>query len=361
MYLIEMIFWKAKLGGGDSDREGAQSGASIDDGAGIRQRINREPGDESAVFAVNKRFMDVQGAWQEDRRGVVTFVFLGLMYVLQGQFLLGMIVPGAEKMISGIGYLGRPLAPENYVTTPIIMLMWAAANIVFFRFCWRWVRLELFVQRRIIVRFNRVTRQVHINRPACAGGTVTLPWDATVMEMTGGEPGSRTGDGTLIMGWSGERTGVGFDEICMLGGLLDDQGSAEALGEYIRRYMEEGPDAVPQPKRLRATFPWPWDSVRSTLSFLLPSWRNGDKGLVLTLALLLSPLLLLHSLCHWISLLLCWPTWWPRIIRRAGLPGAPVPALTVAEDYGPEIAQKLRASVMKLVKPSAAADSVSDA
>jgi len=64
--------------------------------------------------------------------------------------------------------------------------------------------------------------------------------------------------------------------------------------------------------------------------------------------------LLLHSICHWLSLLLCWPTWWPRIIRRAGLPGAPVPKLTTADDYGPEMAAKLRASALKVVDNSSA-------
>jgi len=72
------------------------------------------------------------------------------------------------------------------------------------------------------------------------------------------------------------------------------------------------------------------------------------KGLVLTFALILSPLLL-HSICHWLSLLMCWPTWWPKAIRRAGLPGAPVPKLTTADDYGPEMAAKLRASALKVV------------
>jgi len=135
-----------------------------------------------------------------------------------------------------------------------------------------------------------------------------------------------------------------------LGGQpMERVASLQVLWEYIRIYMEEGPNAEPRPARLRSTFPWPWDSVRSTLSFLVPSWRTGDKGLVLTFALILSPLLLLHSICHWLSLLLCWPTWWPRIIRRAGLPGAPVPKLTTADDYGPEMAAKLRASALKVV------------
>jgi hypothetical protein len=360
MYLLEMLFWKAKTSAPrateELDRSPIQKAC-----IGVESRIQREPADEYAIFSVSDRLMDVQGAWQEDRRGVVTCLFLGVMYVLQAQLLFEVVKPGMEVMVLGVDETGERIAWHDHVAILLHVLMWAGANFALFKYCLRWIRLEVFTQQRIIARFNRVTRQVHINRPSYAGGIITLPWDATVMEMTGGDPGSRTGDGTLVMGWQGDRTGAGFDEVCMLGGLLQDKGSAEALGEYIRRYMEEGPDAVPQPKRLRATFPWPWDSVRSTLSFLLPSWRTGDKGLVLTFALLLSPLLLLHSLCHWISLLLCWPTRWPRIIRRAGLTGAPLPALTVAEDYGPEIAQKLRASAMNLAQSSAEAESVSDA
>ncbi|MGA6179498.1 DUF6708 domain-containing protein [Stenotrophomonas sp. NPDC077421] len=278
-------------------------------------------------------------------------MFLMMMFVVNG-FIFDGAVMAVRGLISGTAYSGTPLTQEGYIFYPIMILLWSVANFLVFKHGLRWMRLEIFTQQRIVIRLNRITRQVHVNRPTYAGGIATFPWDATVPEMTGSDPGARRGDGSLMMMWMSQGSGAGFDEFCKVGGNLDDRGKAEALWEYIRRYMEEGPDAVPQPKRLRATFPWPWDSVRSTLSFLLPSWRNGDKGLVLTLALLLSPLLLLHSLCHWMSLLLCWPTWWPRIIRRAGLPGAPVPALTVAEDYGAEIARKLRASVIKLGDPS---------
>jgi len=130
---------------------------------------------------------------------------------------------------------------------------------------------------------------------------------------------------------------------------MDRVASLQAMWEYIRRYMEEGPHAAPRPARLRPLFTWPSDSVRSTLSFLVPAWRTGDKGLVLSFALLLSPLLLLHSICHWLSLLLCWPTRWSGIIKNAGLLGAAGPRLTVAEDFGVEVARKLRASAVKVV------------
>jgi len=43
-----------------------------------------------------------------------------------------------------------------------------------------------------------------------------------------------------------------------LGGQpMERVASLQALWEYIRIYMEEGPNAVPRPARLRSTFPWP--------------------------------------------------------------------------------------------------------
>lgn len=351
MYLLEMLVWKSKLSEskGDSDRD-----ETVTDHNHLRTDVSvgasADPG--AALFSCGDRYIDVQGAWQEDRRGVITFVFLEVMCLLQYMMLFGIVIPVSGNIVSGFDSLGRPLTAEGYIFIPLIILIWIAANVVFFRSGWRWLRLEIFVQRRIIVRFNRITRQVHLNRPAYAGGVVTLPWEATVPDMIGGDGGSESGAGTLLLGWPSHYSGAGFDDLCIVSGSLENRQQAEALWEYIRLYMEEGPEAAPRPTRLRPTFPWPWDSVRSTLSFIVPSWRTGDKGLLLTFALLLSPLMLLHAVCHWLSLLLCWPTWWPKIIRNAGLPCAPVPKLTVAEDFSAEVAGKLRASVITVVETS---------
>ena len=349
MYLLEMLTWKSKFSDSPNG-SGRKESVTADDHLRTDSSVGAIADPGAALFSYSERYIDVQGAWQEDRRGIITFAFIGIMYLLQYMALFGNVVPGIKDLISGLDPLGRPLTAEGYIFIPLFILMWVVANVVFFRFAWRWLRLEIFVQRRIVVRFNRITKQVHLNRPTYAGGVVTFPWEATIADMAGGEGSSKNEGGTLLLAWPSHYSGAGFDDLCIVGGAVENRQQAEALWEYIRRYMEQGPSAAPSPARLRPLFPWPWDSVRSTLSFLVPSWRTGDKGLVLTFALILSPLLLLHSLCHWLSLLLCWPTWWPKTIRSAGLPDAPVPRLTVAEDFGVEVAGKLRASVITVVE-----------
>jgi len=157
MYLLEMLYWKSK-----TSENVASSLRTVErEGAGypnIGQRAEVPPADGFAFFSIGENFIDVQGAWQEDKRGLVTFLFLGVMVVLQYYFLIGAVVPGARSLASGFGALGNPLRADGYIFISIIILMWAFANIIFFRICWRWIRLEIFVQRRIIARFNRVTR-----------------------------------------------------------------------------------------------------------------------------------------------------------------------------------------------------------
>ncbi|MFD3213678.1 hypothetical protein RAC78_22690, partial [Pseudomonas sp. LR_7] len=57
---------------------------------------------------------------------------------------------------------------------------------------------------------------------------------------------------------------------------------------------------------------------------------------------LISPAFLIAGTGHWLSLLLCWKPRWPKIIREAGLPGKPTPAITTVDDYPPHIQERLR-------------------
>jgi hypothetical protein len=77
------------------------------------------------------------------------------------------------------------------------------------------------------------------------------------------------------------------------------------------------------------------------------SWRKGGRLGTAVAVLLLSPLIVLLAFCHWVSLLLCHQPRWPKVIEEAGQPGKPTPKLTVAEDFGPEIAERLRANCAK--------------
>src|SRR5690606_37650590 len=119
------------------------------------------------------------------------------------------------------------------------------------------------------------TRQVHLHRPKYAGGIVTLPWEATLAAINPQLPDSQGLGDTLALGWPHERTGAGFDEMAFVGPPLDGNREMEGLWEYIRRYMEDGPQSVPKPKSLRSRFPWPWDSLKASLHFMRPMWRRG--------------------------------------------------------------------------------------
>lgn len=194
------------------------------------------------------------------------------------------------------------------------------------------VRWELFTQRRLLIRFNRKTRQVYLHRPKYAGGVMILPWEEMVVALEG--PGM-----PLLLGWIPQHTGLPFATFAAVGKRA---GRAQELldeWEFIRCYMEEGPESVPRP-RVRSKIPWPWYSLEPQFEGLGPILRHGDWKLWLG-KVLISPAFLTLGAGHWVSQLLCWEPRWPKIIREAGQPGKPTPKLTTAEDYDPETCRRL--------------------
>jgi hypothetical protein len=107
MYLIEWICWRSEL-------EPNPESSSVVDPAGslcVRHCTGVDPSDEFAIYRVNDRFVDLSGAWQEDRRGLVTFMFLMMMFVVNG-FIFDGAVMAVRGLISGTAYSGTPLTQE---------------------------------------------------------------------------------------------------------------------------------------------------------------------------------------------------------------------------------------------------------
>ena len=143
----------------------------------------------------------------------------------------------------------------------------------------------------------------------------------------------------LLLLWPPHKTGEPFMTFAAVGKRA---GRAQDLideWEFIRRYMEEGPQSVPTP-RVRSKIPWPWYSLEPQFEGLGPILRHGDWKMWLS-KLLISPAFLTLGGGHWVSQLLCWEPRWPKIIREAGRPDKPVPKLTTAEDYDPETCRRL--------------------
>lgn len=320
-----------------------------DDDAGVEwgpdNRASEQPSDADAFYEINDIFIEARAAWQEEKRGFITFLTLGFGYGI-GVLFFGWVYWQLLRLTLYGETTGGRTADDvgAWLLLSFFGLVGIGVGYLVWKYAFKFIRTELFTQRHLLIRFNRETRQVYLHRPKYAGGIVVLPWEATVAAINPDLPDSQGMGDSLALGWPTERTDAGYDEMAFVGPPLDGNREMEGLWEYIRRYMEEGPQSVPKPKSLRARIPWPWDSLKASLHFMRPMWRRGGGVWVVLMLVLLSPLILLHSASHWVSMLLCWRPRWPREIREAGQPGKPVPKLTVAEDFGPEIGQYLRAN-----------------
>lgn len=356
MYFLEWGIWKGRLmpqteaekkkvaqrksgrgGGNGLDLSKlAEEGGAFDKPTGI------EPNDAYSLYSFNDRYIDVRGAAQEEKRGLITFAFLMYLGLVSFLLWLGIYMPARDLM------LGAEWEIDSLVFFMIFMVALAGLalflGIKFLRYIFR---LEVFTQRHIVVRFNRVTRQVYINRPRYAGGIIILPWEVTAAGIDPNQPDEQMIGMPLLLAWPSELNGAGFDEFAMLGEPMDGNRNVVGLWEFIRRYMQEGPQAVPKPKRLRPLWASPALSLREVLSFLMPMMGRGGGAFSLVWGIVLLPVMVLHFVCHWLSMMLCYRARWPKVIEEAGLPGKPVPKTTVAEDYGPEIGARLREATLE--------------
>lgn len=354
MYLIERLIWahrtqpRGRRDRLDEDlaKEFGPSHIIYDPEAkawGIHESVGARPYDAGSLYAVNDIFLDVRSAFQEEKRGLITFGFLGLfgvwLYFIVWKLCLH---PGFYILFLGRTPWARPIQVGDYIFVWALFVCSCLVFWAFFKYAWPWVRVEVFTQRHLIARFNRQTRQVYLNRPSYAGGNVVLAWESAVAAIDPDEPDHLGIGGFLAVVFSKKNGPSDFEDFVFLGRPMRGNREIEGLWEYIRRYMEDGPDAVPKPKRLLPLWPSPVEAVRATFRFISPMWRSSSKLVALLTGLVLSPLLVLHALCHWISLLLCWRPYWPKEIREAGLPGKPVPRLTEIDDFGPELAKRIR-------------------
>ena len=178
----------------------------------------------------------------------------------------------------------------------------------------KFVRLEIFVQRRLLVRFDRVNRKVYLHRPKYAGGIVALPWDALIVDT---DPNARSFFGAPIdLSWNEADTPHGLPDGTVVGRLAHSNEELRDRWEFIRRFMEEGPESVPREKLL-SKFTWPWNSVISVSGMVWPLFSSWLNWFMLIGGILLIPAMLFYSVFHWFSLLLCWEPVFPREIREA--------------------------------------------
>ncbi|WP_321903650.1 DUF6708 domain-containing protein [Paraburkholderia tropica] len=325
MYLWEWLVYEGRDSADDSELarstevdEKARKSVPL---ATVKERFSGTATENDSLYAYNDTFIDVRTP-SDEKRGLIT-LFLGI----GGMAWLGVCLYAVLLPFRAFLHGERDFYFGFYFFCLTALVVALGSFFVYVKYLFRYLRLEAFTARRLVVRFNRITRKVYLLRPKNIGGIVALDWDKTQAAV---DPSMRhevlPGGGFLILSWD---AGAVYDAD---GKLTDDfdgtfvgrtaRNGAELLAfwEYIRRYMEIGPEAAPPPKKLLSKTPWPWLSFEAAWNILpLRGLReSGMWPMFVLVKLMLLPVTLIHATGHWISLLLCYEPKFPPSIENAG-------------------------------------------
>ena len=203
------------------------------------------------LFDFNHHFIEMSNGGEELRSLMLMLLAIGgLMLGLPSFFL----VLGLTNRAAPIWFVGGML----FMTLAVLVMLY---------FAWRTIFSAIFFTALCPrYRFNRTTGKVYVLRPKQFGGNAVLDWSRVrahvqwtppkswMPEELAQNPQAREerrlsafrGEGSLVLYWppfdasDAERKG---EDILWVG----PTGSGEPLWQYIRTFMEQGMQAVPQP------------------------------------------------------------------------------------------------------------------
>jgi hypothetical protein len=280
----------------------------------------------SPVYQYNDTFVEFRAGLLNNWRGIPTLIAAIFMILVAMPFAISCKV---VYLIVTKGFSA---------SLAILLLIGIFAVFLFgsvFVYLYRsYFSLELFTSRYLLVRFNRVTRQVYFHQSKNCGGIIVLPWDEAIHD-------AKTPQLTLQWYPSPRDNYAMPPTLIAVGNSCADLRKIQAEWEWIRRYMDEGGlKNLPAPKT-KTMLPLPWISFEQ-LTEGREEFLKKAPAIFWFAMICLSPIWIGVGIAGWISLLLCWRPHWQKIIRQAGEPGKPVPKLTTIEDYPPKITALLK-------------------
>ncbi|WP_108449051.1 DUF6708 domain-containing protein [Halomonas sp. BN3-1] len=272
----------------------------------LKTRATDEPYDAEFIYTKNDVFLETVNADEFCRRGMYTAMF---------GFLFGGLIPFAVLFFLEVAW---DFYTDGLSVLRCVALFFCSVFIFFLSYvvCNAHSAWDCFTYRHAAIRFNRRTRQVHVFYTPKLGGPRSYDWDDILATITPFDNGgyfvlnimAATPDGTRY-----------YDSFPVGGELVKHE---ECLGwwEYIRRYMKEGPDQVPEPG-------W-YHTDRLSLKESFLRWfplremkRDKARGHDIRYSqwrmVLMSPMLALFSLGHFVSMLTSRKVAWSKEIREA--------------------------------------------
>ncbi|EEG07477.1 DUF6708 domain-containing protein [Pseudogulbenkiania ferrooxidans] len=290
------------------------SGGDVKD-VDIHESRAEKVDDNYAIYCKTGNYLDVC-TYNDDKRGLLTLVFGALLY--------GMVPFSITTAVISYNIVVSPeeggLEPISLLAGLVSWVMIFAVAYAFYRYLARIWRLEAFTMRRLVVRFNRETRQMYFLRPTFLGGVTAYNWDEIDAALPKDMLNHEGVGGMLVIG-AITRDGVNpHSQItadgAFVGNACRDYQHLLSFWEYIRRFMEDGPDAVPEPRRRRSKWPNPLASMWTVSRLSLPGGFDLGRSF-LWLRLVLTPVFVVWGLGHYASLLLCYEPRFPKAIRAA--------------------------------------------
>lgn len=273
--------------------------------------------DNHAVYAFNHEYIDVCTN-NDSRRGLFTMAAIFFCYII---FFWSSVITRDIYilLIKETQSNNHPPSIKLFILLPIGIATIITVIYLFFRYVIKIWRLEAWTMRRLVVRFHHKSKTVIFLRPAHLGGTVSYRWEdmnATLPKDVQQESGL---GGVLMLAvlttTENPHSRVGLD-CAFIGTTCNDYPQLLAFWEYLRRFMQGGPNAVPPPRRLRSKWPSPLGSIYTVSKLGLPSSGYLSPGFIV-LRLLMLPAFVIWGAMHYLSLLLCYEPRFPKAIRRA--------------------------------------------
>lgn len=284
----------------------------------VKESRSASVDDNGSIYRKTDTYLDVC-TYNDDKRGLISMVILAALYGLI-PIWVHLISELLTILSTGQAPNGDPLDGEYIALLFIVWGLFVPITYAFIRYPLKAWRLEAFTMRRLVVRFNRVTRQVYLLRPGFLGGVQAYDWNAIDAGLPKDMPNHEGIGGMLVLAAKADHTDNPHSPIGVDGAFLGlpsrDYQHLLAFWEYIRRFMEDGPDAVPTPKRRRSRWPNPLTSMWTVSRLSLPGGFDL-RHTFLWLRLLLAPMFVIWGMGHYASLLLSYEPRFPHAIRQA--------------------------------------------
>lgn len=197
----------------------------------------------------------------------------------------------------------------NVLTNPGALIIALPISIIAcvppFLFWWFFLRKEFFAYTYYPVRFNRKNRMIYVYRHKALGGLLRVPWDSVYFHVGHGRNVDALRDvrGEVMEGDT-------IKDAFAAGNFIADNRNIVQLWEFIRQYMDEGPEDLSKKTQIDVSVAPTWKNA-----YIMSAARSGILND--TLRAIFMPLIGLTTITRYLVMKSCKTPVWPDDIEAA--------------------------------------------